>query len=63
MISFQSICQSPRKLWATSDHARSDVSRSPGQLLTGRVMPVAAFSLARKLAGVLLEPPANEHAQ
>ena len=26
-ISFHSICQSPRKLWATSDHARAEVSR------------------------------------
>ena len=28
VISFHSICQSPRKLWATSDHARVEVSRS-----------------------------------
>ena len=28
VISFQSICQSPRKLCATSDHARAEVSRS-----------------------------------
>ena len=28
VISFQSICQSPRKLCATSDHALTEVSRS-----------------------------------
>ncbi len=28
LISFQSICQSPRKLCATSDHASREVSRS-----------------------------------
>ncbi len=28
LISFQSIFQSPRKLWATSDQARTEVSRS-----------------------------------
>jgi hypothetical protein len=27
VISFQSICQSPRKLWATSDHACTEVIR------------------------------------
>src|SRR4051812_3471621 len=26
-VSFESICQSPRKLWATSDHASLEVSR------------------------------------
>ena len=28
VISFQSICQSARKLWATSDQAETEVSRS-----------------------------------
>jgi hypothetical protein len=28
VISFHSICQSPRKLCATSDHPRAEVSRS-----------------------------------
>ena len=28
VISFQSICQSPRKLWATSDQAEAERSRS-----------------------------------
>src|SRR2546423_10233402 len=28
VISFQSICQSPRKFWATSDQAETEVKRS-----------------------------------
>ena len=42
VISFHSICQSPRKLWATSDQAETLVSRSRREhLLAGRVVLVA----------------------
>ena len=57
MISFHSICQSPRKLWATSDQA--DSARQPlaqRQLLAGRVVLVAGVGLLRVAAGRLLEP-------
>ena len=36
VISFQSICQSPRKLWATSDQAAAEVSRSRQPMLARR---------------------------
>ena len=64
VISFHSICQSPRKLWATSDQA--DGARHPlaqRQLLADRVVLVAGVGLLRVAAGRLLEPGRDEEAQ
>ena len=64
VISFHSICQSPRKLCATSDHARRrGQPLAPRQLLAGRVMLMAGVGLARVLAGLLLELRADEQPQ
>ena len=52
VISFQSICQSPRKLWATSDQAEAEVSRSrQPSSLAGRVVLVAGLGLLRVRRG------------
>ena len=57
VISFHSICQSPRKLCATSDHARDrGQALAPRQLLAGRVVLMAGVGLRRVLARLLLEP-------
>ena len=47
MISFQSICQSPRKLWATSDHAlaRASAARARPVVAARRVVLVAGVGL------------------
>ena len=64
-ISFQSISQSPRKLCATSDHASTDVRRSPpGQPLGARgVVLVPGLRRERVSARLLLEAARDEEPQ
>ena len=63
MISFQSICQSPRKLWATSDQASAEPSRSRQvNSDAGHVMLVAGLSVLRVPSRSLLQRAARRTA-
>jgi hypothetical protein len=62
VISFQRICQSPRKLWGTSDHASTEVMRSrPRPLARGDRVDVAGVGLLGVGARVLLVAARDEH--